>query len=390
MEVNMKAAFFFDTVLLEDDNNNFWGMTLTYEFIKDRYLKYFEEIIIATRKKARAQEKGNYQGYKRTEGKNVLVEPITQYNNVLDAIKNRKKIEKQIDKIVDNADFIIARMPSVIGMFACDSAKRHKKQYVIEMVACPLDGYANHSKKTGKILAPIMYYLNKKYIKEAPKVLYVTDEFLQRRYPTKGEKIACSDVELPNTEETILVKRKKKIEEGTYNQILRLATVASVELKYKGQMYVFKAIAKLKTEGKNVEYYLAGGGDNSRLKKYANKYKVQDNVIFLGSLTHEEVFQLMDTIDIYIQPSLQEGLPRALIEAMSRACPAIGTNAGGIPELLDERCIVKKKDVRAIYKILKNVTKDQLIKQAEKNYAHSKQFEKEKLEKKRELFYKGR
>ena len=137
----MKAAFFFDTVLLEDDNNNFWGMTLTYEFIERRYLKYFEEITLATRKKEKSQEKGNYQGYKRTDGKNVLVKPITQYNNVLDAIKNRKKIEKQIDEIVKETDFIIIRMPSVIGMFACDSAKRHNKQYVIEKVACPLDGY---------------------------------------------------------------------------------------------------------------------------------------------------------------------------------------------------------------------------------------------------------
>lgn len=386
----MKAAFFFDTILLEDANKNFWGMTLTYEFIKNRYLKYFEEIIIATRKKEITQEKGNYKGYKRTDGKNVLVESITQYHNMLDAIKNKKEIKRQIDNIIEKTDFIIVRMPSVIGMFACDSAKRHRKQYVIEMVACPLDGYSNHFKKTGKILAPIMYYLNKKYIKEAPKVLYVTNEFLQRRYPTNGEKIACSDVELPKTDVEILIKRLKKIEECKYNQILKLATVASVELKYKGQMYVFKAISKLKKEGKNVEYYLAGGGDNSRLKKYANKYNVLDNVIFLGSLTHEEVFNLMDSIDIYIQPSLQEGLPRALIEAMSRACPAIGTNVGGIPELLDKEFIAKKKDSKAIYKMLKNITEDQLMKQAENNYERSKEFEKEKLEKKRDLFYKGR
>lgn len=385
----MKATFFFDTVLLKDDNQNFFGITLTYEFIKNRYLQYFDEITISTREKDKSQEKGNYKGYKRTDGKNVLVKPITQYNNILDAIRKKKKIETQIDKLVKDTDFIIARMPSVIGMFACNSAKKYNKQYVIEMVACPLDGYINHSKKTGIFLAPIMYYLNKKYIKRAPKVLYVTNKFLQKRYPTYGTAVACSDVDLPKTNVETLTNRKKKIKDLQYKKTLELATVASVELKYKGQMYVFKAIAKLKKEGKDIKYYLAGGGDNSRLKKLAIKYGVQNNVIFLGSLTHEKVFKLIDSVDIYIQPSLQEGLPRALIEAMSRACPAIGSNAGGIPELLDKDFVVKKRNSRAIYKILKNITTEQLMKQAKDNYKRSKEFEKEKLEEKRKLFYKG-
>lgn len=385
----MKATFFFDTVLLKDDNQNFFGMTLTYEFIKNRYLQYFDEMTISTREKNKSQEKGNYTGYKITNGENVLVKPITEYNNILDSIRKRKKIESQIDKLVKDTDFVIIRMPSVIGIFACNSAKKYNKQYVIEMVACPLDGYINHTKKTGVFLAPIMYYLNKKYIKNAPKVLYVTSKFLQKRYPTYGEEVACSDVDLPKTDIETLVNRKNKIEECKYSKILKLATIASVELKYKGHIYVFKAIAKLKKEGRNIKYYLAGGGDNSRLKKLASKYGIQDNVVFLGSLTHEKVFELIDSIDIYVQPSLQEGLPRALIEAMNRACPAIGSNAGGIPELLCKDFIVKKRNSRAIYKILKNITTEQLTKQAEYNYERSKEFEKEKLEVKRRLFYKG-
>ena len=74
---------------------------------------------------------------------------------------------------------------------------------------------------------------------------------------------------------------------------------------------------------------------------------------------------------------------------MNRACPAIGSNAGGIPELLCKDFIVKKRNSRAIYKILKNITTEQLTKQAEYNYERSKEFEKEKLEEKRRLFYKG-
>ena len=44
----------------------------------------------------------------------------------------------------------------------------------------------------------------------------------------------------------------------------------------------------------------------------------------MGGVPHNKIFQLLDDIDLYIQPSLQEGLPRSVVEAMSRACPIIG------------------------------------------------------------------
>lgn len=384
----MKAAFFFDTVLLKDKDENYFGMTLTYDFLKQRYLKIFDELYVATRIKEMTEVTGNIDGYRKTNGPNIYVNPITQYVDVLDALKNNKKIKTQVDEIVKNVDKLIIRMPSVIGMFACKSAKKFKKQYLIEMVACPWDGYMNHVRTEGKILAPIMYFLNRKYIKEAPKVLYVTDEFLQRRYPTNGKSIACSDVVLSEVDEGILEKRLSKIEESDMNT-LKIATIASVELKYKGQEYVIKAISKLIKKGKKVNYYLAGGGDSSRLKALTKKFDVEEQVYFLGSLPHEEVFKLVDDIDLYIQPSLQEGLPRALIEAMSRACPAIGSTAGGIPELLDNQYVFKKKDYKKIEEFLLNLNKKEFLKMAKENYEKAKKFDKTILEEKRDTFYRS-
>ena len=56
------------------------------------------------------------------------------------------------------------------------------------------------------------------------------------------------------------------------------------------------------------------------------------------------VLEWLNDVDIYIQPSRQEGLPRALIEAMSRGCPAFGSTAGGIPELLSPECLHQPGD----------------------------------------------
>lgn len=383
----MKVAFFFDTVLLKDKNNNFYGMTLTYEFFKNRYLQNFQQMIISTRVKNMHEEKENVSGYRQTDGENVEVKPINSYKSIPDAIINRKHIEKEIGEILQNVDKVIIRMPSVIGMFACKCAEKYKKPYLIEMVACPWDGYSNHTHWEGKILAPIMWHLNRKYIKNAPKVLYVTDEYLQKRYPTKGEQIACSDVVLNKFDDNVLQERLEKIKNMDMKSIIKLATVASVELKYKGQEFVMKAISQLNKEGKKFEYYLAGAGDNTRLRNIAKKYKIEEQVHFLGSLPHNKIFELIDNVDIYIQPSLTEGLPRALIEAMSRACPAIGSTAGGIPELLDEEYTFKKKKYRKLVQTLQKINKKDLMMQAKRNFKLSKKFSNEILYKKRQEFY---
>ena len=58
------------------------------------------------------------------------------------------------------------------------------------------------------------------------------------------------------------------------------------------------------------------------------------------------MFELLDECDIYLQPSLQEGLPRSVIEAMSRGCACIGAATAGIPELLESEYVVKRKSVQ--------------------------------------------
>lgn len=382
----MKAAFFFDTVLLKDNNENFYGMTLTYDFFKKRYLEMFDEMVVTTRVKKLEIEKGNISGYRQTNGVGVKVKPVYNYKSIADAIIHRREITKEIDHVVKYADKLIIRMPSVIGMFACESAKKYDKPYLIEMVACPWDGYINHVNFSGKLIAPFMTILTKKYVKNAPNVLYVTNEFLQKRYPTKGKQIACSDVVLNDFDEDMVNKRIDFIKKSKDDSIT-LCTVANVGLKYKGHEYVIKALSRLKRQKKEYKYILVGNGDNSRLKDLTKKYGVEDEVVFLGSKTHEDVFKILDSIDIYIQPSLQEGLPRALIEAMSRGCPAIGSNAGGIPELLDNRFIFKKRDVNGIISILNNIDDTDLMQQSNINFNTAKKYRKEILESNRKLFY---
>ncbi|MGI6452439.1 MAG: glycosyltransferase family 4 protein [Syntrophomonadaceae bacterium] len=204
--------------------------------------------------------------------------------------------------------------------------------------------------------------------------------------PSTGKTIGCSDVALPTLDERVLDARLHKIKQMTKHKPIVLGTTAAVDVRYKGQEYVIQAIAELNRQGYNFEYHLAGGGDNSFLKFVAERNGVLDKVKFLGPIPHEKVFGYLDNIDIYIQPSNQEGMPRALIEAMSRACPCIGSSTGGIPELLDNAYIFSRGNVKELATILASFDIEKMIYQAKRNFEFSKRFDQKVLEARRNEF----
>ena len=165
--------------------------------------------------------------------------------------------------------------------------------------------------------------------------------------------------------------------------------MGKIDLKYKGHATVIKAIKEMKAQGYNVQYQIVGPGDKSYLENCATKNNVIDNVVFTGSMGHDKIFEWLDTIDIYIQPSLTEGMPRALIEAMSRGCPCIASNAGGMPELLEEKFIFPKGNVGQLVKILLNAPQNGLYAQGVRNKEFTKQFSPDVLREKRLAFYQG-
>ncbi|MDO5759412.1 MAG: glycosyltransferase family 4 protein [Bacteroidota bacterium] len=307
------------------------------------------------------------------------------------AFFTKRRIAKNIvESQVKKSDIVVLRTQSSIAQLALEYIKKYNKPYIIECVGCSWDSYWNHS-LLGKIVAPYMYYKTKKAIKNAPYVYYVTKEFLQKRYPTKGKTVSCSNVVLDKLDKLVLERRLEKISKFDPRQRLVLGTAAAIDTRYKGHEYVIKAIPKLVKLGYNVEYRLAGGvtgqKPNTFLKDLAVSLGVNDRVVFCGSLSAKEIMSYYDDLDIYVQPSKQEGLPRAVIEAMSRGCPCIGTDIAGIPELLPDLCLFKKGRYDEIIKTLGYLLESDLAYLAMENYKHAKLYEREKLNRIREEFY---
>lgn len=389
----MKLLFVHDTKFKQDENGTYYTGGSYNEKIWSRYLNICSDLSVIARKDQNiyeidyARDKFNYFDNQKI---NFIETPnINSSVKNLTSFKVRKNINEIILREVLINDFVIARLPSNNGSIAVKYAKKYNKPYLVEVVGCAWDALWNYSRK-GKLLAPFNFIKQKKAVKDAKYAIYVTKNFLQERYPSKGESINCSNVFLNELNESIVKNRMEKIEKVKPNSKLIIGTTAAVNVKYKGQESIIKVLGRLKSKGIiNFEYQLVGGGDQTYLKLLAEKYQVTNQVKFLGSLPYDEVINWLDSIDIYVQPSKTEGLPRALIEAMSRGLLSIGTNVGGIPELLDQNYIFSNlsNNEDEIIEILLRINKEELKKEAIRNFDVAKEYEQSKIESRRQLFF---
>lgn len=369
--------FVHDHVFVECDDSLYTTGTLNQGLL-DQYRDWFGSLSVLARHKQVGPDHQAVKPESRVEGDFRLVE---KSGNPLDYFGYHKTVRAAVGK----ANCVVSRMPSVLGWMAVEECRRQSVPYLVEMVGDPWNLLWYHSVKS-KLFAPIMTAATKACCRKAPYVMYVTREYLQKRYPTEGMSVGVSDVSIPPLTDGVLEKRLARIAGRREGAPVVMSTVGSVEIPYKGQDSIIQAMRILKSRGIETEYLLVGGGDNGRLEAIARECGVADCVRFVGVLPHEEIFKLLDGVDLYVQPSHTEGLPRSVVEAMSRALPVLASNVGGLPELVDARWLFSKGDSRAIAEGI-IIIMDEALKVAEANFDKAKQFDAALLARERAAFY---
>lgn len=380
----MNALFCHDGPTYVDENKQYYACVLTDEMI-ERYFSFCTHFTLLNRVNHISLEQGK--SFEKINHKQVDIISIPNLATLKGIIFNRKKAKKIIEGQVKKADCIIARLPGFAGTYALQYAIKYHKRYFVEMVGCPFDALWNHSLK-GKLMAIPMFIVTKYFMRKSKNTIYVSNRFLQNRYPSSGNVLGCSDVEI-HIEEGMPEKRKLKIENTNFKHAI-LGTMGTLNMRYKGFDTVIKCLSNLNKKGYQLQYVVMGAGDKTWLEHMIKKYHAEDFVTIHKPVAHSKVFDWIDQdIDIYIQPSRTEGMPRALIEAMSRACPSIGSDAGGIPELLEEKYIFHKGSYKELMKLLTALLsdKEQIQTLSEKCFQASEEFDYEKLRQKREKFY---
>lgn len=302
-----------------------------------------------------------------------------------------KKIEvkKLIENYVREADCIIARLPSSIGSIAIKYAKKHKKPYLIEVVGCVWDSLWNHGSPVAKIIAPFSYLKTRKLIIKSNFTIYITKKFLQSRYPSYGRTCVCPNVSINQVDSKVLDNRIKKIYNKNREDTIVFGLVGSLDVSYKGHETVIKALSLIKDQIPKFRLEFLGKGNSDRWVNLTKKYGIYQYTNFLGTLpSGDAVYNWMDNIDVYLQPSSAEAQGRSIIEAMSRGCPVIASRVGGIVELINHDWLINPGDyVELANKIVKLVNdKDIMQEQALRNFEEAKQYYQENIEIARTMF----
>jgi glycosyltransferase involved in cell wall biosynthesis len=131
----------------------------------------------------------------------------------------------------------------------------------------------------------------------------------------------------------------------------------------KGYDYLLRAMPDIKEVFSNVKIVLAGDGEEEEnLRLLANELDVQENVVFLGN--RKDIPDVLSSFDVFVLPSLSEGLGVVILEAFAAGKPVIASNVEGIPEMvIDEEngFLVPIKDSDALAERIITLLKDPLL-----------------------------
>jgi glycosyltransferase involved in cell wall biosynthesis len=104
----------------------------------------------------------------------------------------------------------------------------------------------------------------------------------------------------------------------------------------KGVFDLLQAFAGARARHANLRLVIAGDGQLAQAAKMARELQIADGVTFAGWVDGSAKTALLETADIYLLPSHNEGLPVSVLEAMAYRLPVITTSVGGIPELMTD------------------------------------------------------
>ena len=104
----------------------------------------------------------------------------------------------------------------------------------------------------------------------------------------------------------------------------------------KGTYDLLKAMPAVIRSVSDATFYLGGDGDIEECKRIVAEKGLKEHVVFLGWVRDEEKEKQLKTCSTFILPSYHEGMPMSVLEAMSYGLATISTNAGGIPQIIDD------------------------------------------------------
>lgn len=368
--------------------------TYDYAFYR-RYLSVFDKVYAIVRIEEVNEAP---KGLKQSSGENVEFLALPSYTGPWQYARVYFRLRKILNEYCKLGECGIFRVPSATSNITCKIFSKTKKPYAIEVVTDP---WINFSPKIFKsILGPIIRLdwtlFVRKQCKIANGVSYVTEKYLQSKYPckamtktSKGDNnyftSSYSSVELPDENFA-----KPRIFEG--GEVCKIVHTANTFTDYgKGHITLMKALKIVKDRGYKIEACFIGDGPKKKeFIEFANCIGIGDIVTFAGRLPSvAEVKNALSQNDIFVFPTFAEGLPRGLLEAMSEGLPCLSSPTCGIPEVLDNEYLYEFDDYEGFANGIINFIEnpDEMTKQSKRNIEVARKYATSLLTGKRNEFY---
>lgn len=346
----------------------FYGIGPTsYSFFK-RYLEAFDEVLVLARVALGGEARHSES---RADGPGVTFRGLADFHGPWQYFRNLAKLRTQVRAAVASCDAYILRGPGLTSRLAWREISRIRRPYALEVVCDPWDGLG--PRMWPSTFRPVYRRVAVAELKQmcwnAVAVHYVTESALQRRYPA-GENtyaVGLSDAQMdsafaaPPAIEAKLRRFDELGSSGSQNgKPLQIGFLGTLVVPYKGLDVLLHAGSLCRDRSLEFEIAVAGEGRYAgRMQRLAERLELRECTHFFGQLPFGEgVLNFLDSVDLFVMPSYAEGLPRAMLEAMARGCACIGSDVGGIPELLAPEDLVPVGDPEALARKILEVVRD--------------------------------
>lgn len=354
----------------------------------ERYLAVFDRVRIVARARPVNEPP---EGWRRADGDSVLIAALPYYVGPWQYLVRAHRFRQAVAAAVGARDAVILRVASQVATTLIPTLRARSQPYGVEVVADPYDVFA-----PGSVRHPLRVYCRwswprslRQQCVEACGCAYVTQQALQQRYPPRpGAWVThYSSVELPPS---AFVAAPRTFQPSV-RRPFRLITVGTLAQLYKAPDVLIDAVAGGVRDGLDLKLVLVGDGKHrAELEQRAAAQGLGARVEFRGHLfDRADVQSALDASDLFVLPSHQEGLPRAMIEAMARALPCIGSTVGGIPELLPAQDLVPPGDATALQAKIREVVTDpaRLELMSARNLDQARAYQEDDLRQRRVAFY---
>lgn len=389
----MKLLVTYDGHIYRTPDGQHWSKEGVGYAFWSRYLKVFEKVRVAVRiKEVNNIDKNKFICEDCT---NLEFYPIPFFRGPKELIRNFWSIRKAAKAAPIGCNAVIFRLPSTVGQMIYKYCKRKSLPVAVELVANVLEISESAKRNISSyVLLQIMGRYTKIICSRANGVAYVTKDNLQKVYPSSAHYQKSSLKYFTSHYSSIYLSEDyignpKELKNINEYKIKHMAN--AIEGDAKGHKVLIDALKLIREKGLNVSVDFIGTGSSvPTFEAYAKSIGIEQYVKFVGYISPSSaVRDALIQADIFVFPSVSEGLPRSVIQAMAVGLPCVSSQVGGIPELLDKEYLFDPMDVVGFaYKTYELLTDaDGYARASKKNIQIAKEYTDKIISERRTAFY---